>query len=62
MFRQIAGKFILVMGYIALLDLASCQATDFRDAALAGVLDFISGTVTDSLTAFFPLANMLSGG
>ena len=39
----------------------SCS-TDFRDAALAGLLDFVSGTVTDSLTALAPVADAISGG
>jgi len=53
---------LTVFAYTAVLFLASCQATDYRDAALAGVYDFISGTVTDGLTALFPLAGIFAGG
>ncbi len=38
----------------------SCS-TDLRDAALAGLLDYVSGTVTDSLTALVPIVDALSG-
>ena len=38
----------------------SCSA-DMRDAALGGALDFVSGTITDGLTALVPLAEWMEG-
>jgi hypothetical protein len=31
----------------------SCAATDFRDAAYSGVLDYVSGTTTAAIAALF---------
>lgn len=39
----------------------SCTS-DFRDAAVAGILDFVTGSMTDSLTALLPIADTISGG
>ncbi len=38
----------------------SC-ATSLRDAALTGVLDFTSGTVTDTLTTLVPVSDLVRG-
>ncbi len=38
----------------------SC-ATDFRDAAMTGVFDFTSGTVTDTLASVVPVSDLLGG-
>jgi hypothetical protein len=37
----------------------SC-GTDFRDAALTGVLDAVSGTVTDSITTAVPVPDWIA--
>jgi len=36
----------------------SC-ATDFRDSLIAGAMDAVSGTVTDSIRAVIPLPEIL---
>lgn len=51
---------ILTAGLLPAFGL-SCSTTDVRDAALAGLLDFLSGTITDSLTALLPIADTISG-
>ena len=52
---------LMVFGWAVLLSLAGCNATEVRDALQGGFLDFLSGTVTDALTALFPLADTLGG-
>lgn len=39
----------------------SC-ATDIRDAALAGVFDYITGSVTETLSTALPLPGLFFGG
>ena len=38
--------------------LASC-ATDLRDSALTGAMDYVSGTITNTATNAFPVADFL---
>lgn len=39
----------------------SCS-TELRDAAVSGLMDFVSGTVTETLAAIVPVASTISGG
>ena len=55
---QIKRTFMVLVG-ASLLILAGCNTTDFRDALQGGVFDFISGTVTNTLTALLPIADTL---
>ena len=36
-------------------------STTFQDAMLAGVFDFVAGTVTDLLTRLLPIADTVAG-
>ena len=47
-------RIVSAMSAIPLLG-TSC-ATDLRDAATAGVYDFVSGSITEALMAIFPIA------
>ncbi|MCG3138401.1 MAG: hypothetical protein HJJLKODD_02264 [Phycisphaerae bacterium] len=47
--------------WIGFLLISGCTSSDFQDAATIGLFDFISGTITDSLTALLPVADALSG-
>ena len=38
-----------------------CSASDVRDALVAGAMDFVSGTISDTLTALLPIADTISG-
>jgi len=46
---------VLVPGTVAF----SC-VTDFRDAALTGAMDFVSGSITATLSSAWPLAELLA--
>lgn len=37
----------------------SC-VTDFRDAAVTGAMDFVSGSISNTMTAAWPLAELLT--
>ncbi len=39
---------------------ASCS-TQLRDAAAAGVFDFVTGTTTDTLSALAPISGLFAG-
>ena len=57
--RNFVRQTICVVGALALLTTAGCDA-NLQGAALAGLFDFVSGTVTDMLGAFSPLAEALA--
>lgn len=50
-------KFISVLAPGAAV--ASCMA-DMRDAAVTGAMDAVSGTITGTATAAYPLADFIS--
>jgi len=52
---------LLFAGWAVLVGLSGCNATEVRDALQGGFLDFVSGTVADTLTALFPLADAVGG-
>ena len=45
---------------LALVLVAAGCGTDLRDAALAGWMDFISGSVSGSLTSLAPAADLIT--
>ncbi len=49
----------LVLFAVLLLPNTGC-ALDMRDAVLAGVFDFVSGTVTETLVNLLPVSDTLS--
>lgn len=50
---------IWIVGLAGGAILQSC-ATDFRDAALGGAMDAVSGTVEESIRTVLPLADILA--
>lgn len=57
------SRFWLIGLCVALLPLcmgSSCTTTDLRDAVFAGVLDYVRGTTTDSLSAVAPVSEAVS--
>lgn len=58
-------RFPNLLGFVA-VNLSTCFATscatDFRDAAVAGVFDFTTGTVTDILSSLLPISEAIIGG
>ena len=59
MSRNFVRQTVCVVGGLALLTTAGCDA-NLQEAALAGLFDFVSGTVADTLGAFFPVAEALA--
>ncbi len=51
----------LVVASLSTCFAGSC-ASGFRDAALTGVFDFTSATVTDTLGTFISVSDLLGGG
>jgi hypothetical protein len=53
--------YVLVVVMLAMLiSLTPGCELGLQDAARAGAYDFIAGTITDSLTALFPLAELIA--
>ena len=59
------NRFPKLLGFVA-VNLSTCFATscamDFRDAALAGVFDYTTGTVTYVLSSLLPISDAIIGG
>ena len=51
-------KMLVTTLALAALGVTGCTTTDMRDAALAGLLDYITGTTTDIITVISPLDNI----
>ena len=52
---------MFVVGMLALLAAVGCDA-NLKEAALAGLYDFVSGTVNDTLGAVMPIADTIEHG
>ena len=50
-----------VVGGLGLLGLAGCE-THLQEAALAGLYDFVAGTVGDTLSTMMPIADAVVNG
>ncbi len=54
-------NWMLVLGALGILSLAGCDLV-VREAATAGVFDFVAGTIAETLTQAVPLAEAVANG
>ena len=60
--RILRYRIVAAMCAAGALIICGCDtSTGLRDAAFGGLLDFVAGTMTDSLSALVPLADMIAG-
>lgn len=61
-FRILRNRIMPALCAAGALLICGCNtATGLRDAAFGGLLDFVAGTMTDSLGALVPLADLIAG-
>ncbi len=56
--KNLIRQSMFVVGLLGLLCTFGCDA-NLQEAALAGLYDFVSGTVSDTLGAVMPIADAL---
>ena len=52
-------NWMIVLGGLGIMFVAGCDVS-LREAATAGVFDFVAGTVADTLTGLMPIADAVA--